>query len=148
MDQFTNRVRDALAEARQAAVDANHQFLEPVHALKALLDQDSGAVLPLLRRAGADTGRLQSGLADAVGRMPSVQGQEGDLHASAALARVLNLAGKLARERGDSVVSSEILLLAAARDKGEHARVMKEAGLDPARLEAAIDQLRGRRDSG
>ena len=143
MDQFTNRVRDALAEARQAAVDANHQFLEPMHVLQALLGQDAGAVLPLLRRAGADTGRLRASLAEAVGRMPSVQGQEGDLHASAALARVLNVAGKLARERGDSVVSSEILLLASARDRGEHARLMKEADVDPARLAAAIDQLRG-----
>jgi len=143
MDQFTHRVRDALAEARQNAVDANHQFLEPAHVLQSLLAQDNAAVLPLLRRAGADAGRLQSGLAEAVGRMPSVQGQEGDLHASAALARVLNLAGKLARKRGDSVVSSEILLLATARDRGEHARLMKEAGVDPARLESAIDQLRG-----
>ena len=143
MDQFTNRVREALSEARASAVDADHQFLDPLHVLRALLEQDRGAVLPLLRRAGADTGKLQADLAEALERMPSVQGQEGDLHASAALARVLNLAGKLARKRGDTLVSSEILLLAAAGDKGEHARLMKDAGVDPARLEAAIDQVRG-----
>ncbi|MXW73261.1 MAG: ATP-dependent chaperone ClpB [Chromatiales bacterium] len=143
MDQFTNRVREALSEARAAAVDADHQFLEPLHVLRALLEQDGGAVLPLLRRAGADTGKLQTDLAEALERMPSVQGQEGDLHASAALARVLNLAGKLARKRGDTLVSSEILLHAAAGDRGEHARLMKDAGVDPARLEAAIDQVRG-----
>ncbi|MYA30318.1 MAG: ATP-dependent chaperone ClpB [Gammaproteobacteria bacterium] len=143
MDQFTNRVREALSEARAAAVDADHQFLEPLHVLRALLEQDRGAVLPLLRRAGADTGKLQTDLAEALERMPSVQGQEGDLHASAALARVLNLAGKLARKRGDTLVSSEILLHAAAGDRGEHARLMKDAGVDPARLEAAIDQVRG-----
>ena len=143
MDQFTNRVREALSEARAAAVDADHQFLEPLHVLRSLLEQDGGAVLPLLRHAGGDTGKLQADLAEALGRMPSVQGQEGDLHASAALARVLNLAGKLARKRGDTLVSSEILLLAAAGDRGEHARLMKEAGVDPARLEAAIDQVRG-----
>ncbi|MXW21044.1 MAG: type VI secretion system ATPase TssH, partial [Gammaproteobacteria bacterium] len=106
MDQFTNRVREALSEARAAAVDADHQFLEPLHVLRALLEQDRGAVLPLLRRGGADTGKLQADLAEALERMPSVQGQEGDLHASAALARVLNLAGKLARKRGDTLVSS------------------------------------------
>ena len=143
MDQFTNRVREALSEARAAAVDANHQFLEPLHVLQALLKQDGGAIVPLLRRAGADTGKLRADLGEALEHMPSVQGQEGDLHASAALARVLNLAGKLARKRGDTLVSSEILLLAAASDKGEHTRLMKDAGLDPARLEAAIDQVRG-----
>ena len=143
MEQFTNRVREALSEARAAAVDADHQFLEPLHVLQALLEQDGGAILPLLRRAGADTGKLRADLGEALERMPSVQGQEGDLHASAALARVLNLAGKLARKRGDTLTSSEILLLAAAGDKGEHARLMKDAGLDPARLEAAIDQVRG-----
>ncbi|MCY4477791.1 MAG: ATP-dependent chaperone ClpB [Gammaproteobacteria bacterium] len=143
MDQFTNRVREALSEARAAAVDADHQFLEPLHVLQALLEQDGGAILPLLRRAGTDTGKLRADLGEALERMPSVQGQEGDLHASAALARVLNLAGKLARKRGDTLTSSEILLLAAAGDKGEHARLMKDAGLDPARLEAAIDQVRG-----
>ena len=143
MEQFTNRVREALSEARAAAVDANHQFLEPLHVLQALLEQDGGAIVPLLRRAGADTGKLRADLGEALEHMPSVQGQEGDLHASAALARVLNLAGKLARKRGDTLVSSEILLLAAASDKGEHTRLMKDAGLDPARLEAAIDQVRG-----
>ena len=143
MDQFTNRVRDALSEARAGAVDANHQFLEPLHVLQALLDQDGGAIPPLLRRAGADTGKLRTGLAKTLEQMPCVQGQEGDLHASAALGRVLNLAGKLARKRGDTVVSSEILLLAAAGGKGEHSRLLKEAGVEPARLEAAIDQLRG-----
>ena len=143
MDQFTNRVREALSEARAAAVDADHQFLEPLHVLRALLEQDRGAVLPLLRRGGADTAKLQAELAEALERMPSVQGQEGDLHASAALARVLNLAGKLARKRGDTLVSSEILLLAAVSDRGEHARLMNDAGVDPARLEAAIDQVRG-----
>ena len=143
MDQFTNRVREAMSEARAAAVDADHQFLEPLHVLQALLEQGGGAVLPLLRRAGADTGKLQADLADAIERMPRVQGQEGDLHASTALARVLNLAGKLARQRGDTLVSSEVLLLAAAGDKGQHARLLKDAGVDPARLEAAIDQLRG-----
>ncbi len=143
MDQFTNRVREALSEARGAAVDADHQFLEPLHVLQALLEQDGGAIVPLLRRAGADPGKLRADLGEALAHMPSVQGQEGDLHASAALARVLNLAGKLARKRGDTLVSSEILLLAAASDKGEHTRLMKDAGLDPARLEAAIDQVRG-----
>ena len=143
MEQFTNRVREALSEARVAAVDADHQFLEPLHVLQALLEQDGGAIVPLLRRAGADTGKLRADLGEALEHMPSVQGQEGDLHASAALARVLNLAGKLARKRGDTLVSSEILLLAAASDKGEHTRLMKDAGLDPARLEAAIDQVRG-----
>ena len=143
MQQFTHRVREALQAARLAAVDANHQFLEPVHALRALLDQSSGAVLPLLRRAGADTERLRARLDETLARMPSVHGQEGELHPSGALARVLNRAGKLARQRGDSVVSSEILLLAAASDKGEHARLMKEAGVDPARLEASIEHLRG-----
>ena len=143
MEQFTNRVREALSEARAAAVDADHQFLEPLHVLQALLEQDGGAIVPLLRRAGADTGKLRADLGEALERMPSVQGQEGDLHASAALARVLNLAGKLARKRGDTLVSSEILLLAAASDKGEHTRLMKDAGLDPGRLEAAIDQVRG-----
>ncbi len=143
MEQFTNRVRNALTQANETAVDANHPFLEPVHVLQALLDQDSGAVMPLLRRAGTDTGKLRAALSDTIRRMPSVQGREGELHASAALARVLNLAGKLARKRGDSVVSSEVLLLATARDRGEHARLMKEAGTDPARLDVAIDQLRG-----
>ena len=143
MDRFTNRVRDALAAARATAVDANHQFLEPLHVLQALLDQDGGAILPLLRRAGADPASLRAALAAALERMPSVQGQDGELHASAALDRLLNRAGKLARKRGDTVVSSEILALAAAGGKGEHARLLKESGVEAARLEAAIDQLRG-----
>jgi ATP-dependent Clp protease ATP-binding subunit ClpB len=143
MDKLTNPLQLALADAQSLAVGRDHNFIEPVHVLAALLQQDGGAARPLLAKAGADVANLEKAVEQALAALPTVTGSGGDIHLSNDCGRVLNQADKLSQQRGDAYVSSELVLLAMLSVGGSAAELMKSAGLSEQGLNAAIDTLRG-----
>ncbi|MGH8180430.1 MAG: Clp protease N-terminal domain-containing protein, partial [Steroidobacteraceae bacterium] len=142
MDKLTSRFQQALADAQSLAVGRDHQFLEPAHVLLALLDSQGGTVRPLLVKAGADVTRLRSELGAALDRLPKVEGTPGDVHVSNDLNRILNVTDKLAQQRGDQFISSELFVLAAFEDRNL-ARIFREAGVVRGAVEKAIEEVRG-----
>jgi ATP-dependent Clp protease ATP-binding subunit ClpB len=142
-DKMTTRFQQAVADAQSHALGQDNPFIEPLHLMHALLEQEGGTVKPLLARMGADVGGLRTGLAEALKRLPKVEGAGGDVHPSNELLRLLNLCDKLAQKRGDSFVSSELFVLAAVQDAGELGRLLKKAGVQDKSLSQAIDALRG-----
>ncbi len=143
MDRLTTKFQEALADAQSLAVGRDHQFIEPVHALAALLNQEGGTVRPVLEQAGANVNQLRSTLGEALGRLPRVEGTPGEVHVSNDLNRLLNVSDKLAQQRKDQYISSELFLLAAAQDRGAVAELLKKAGVTQASLETAIEKMRG-----
>ncbi|HVI57354.1 MAG TPA: ATP-dependent chaperone ClpB [Luteimonas sp.] len=143
MDKLTSRFQQALADAQSLAVGRDHNLIEPAHLLLALLDQQGGGTRPLLTQAGVNVPVLRERLAEALDRLPKVSGQEGNISVGNDLSRLLNITDKLAQQRGDAFIASELFVLAALDDKGEAGRALKAAGADKARLEAAIDNMRG-----
>ena len=143
MDKLTSRFQQALADAQSLAVGRDHNMLEPVHVMLALLDQQGGSVTPLLTQAKVNVPALRQRLAELLERLPKVSGQEGNIHVSNDLNRLLNLTDKLAQQRGDQFIASELFVLAALEDKGELGNALKAAGATKANIEAAIDKLRG-----
>jgi ATP-dependent Clp protease ATP-binding subunit ClpB len=143
IDKLTTKFQQALADAQSLALANDNGFIEPQHLLAALLAQEDGGTSSILQRAGANPGALRKALDEAIKRMPKVQGGEGDLSISRDLNGLLNLTDKEATKRGDQFVSSELFLLAAARDKGETGRLLKQSGVDPISLEEAIKAVRG-----
>jgi ATP-dependent Clp protease ATP-binding subunit ClpB len=143
LDKLTTRFQQALADAQSLAVGQDHQFIEPVHVLQALLDADDGGTKGLLARAGVNVPRIVQGLKDALARVPQVQGTSGQVQVGRDLAGLLNLTDKEAQKRNDQFIASELFLLAAAEDKGEAGRVLRDAGLSKKTLQAAIDAVRG-----
>ncbi len=143
MDKLTSRFQTALADAQSLAVGRDHQFLEPAHVLLALLDAEGGSVRPLLAKAGADVNRLRAQLLDALERLPKVEGTPGEVHVGQDLARLLNVTDKLAQQRGDAYISSELFVLAAFEDRANLARILKEARLTKAAVEKAVEEVRG-----
>ena len=143
MDKLTSRFQQALSDAQSLAVGRDHNLIEPAHLLLALLDQSGGSTTPLLSQAGVNVPVLRERLAEALDRLPKVSGQAGNLSVGNDLARLLNLTDKLAQQRGDAFIATELFVLAALEDGGEVGRALKSAGADKARLEAAIDKLRG-----
>ncbi|MBS0211821.1 MAG: ATP-dependent chaperone ClpB [Proteobacteria bacterium] len=143
MDKLTSRFQQALADAQSLAVGRDHNLIEPAHLLVALLDQQGGSTKPLLAQAGVDVATLRARLGEALDRLPTVAGQEGNVNVSNDLSRQLNLADKLAQQRGDGFIATELFVLAAAEDKGETGKLLRAAGADKAKLEAAIGKLRG-----
>ncbi|MCU0836786.1 MAG: ATP-dependent chaperone ClpB [Chromatiaceae bacterium] len=143
MDKLTAKFQMALADAQSLAVGRDHQFIEPVHLMVALLDQEGGSVRHLLTQADVNVNRLRSALGEAMERLPQVQGAGGDVHVSNELGRLLNQTDKLAQQRKDQYISSELFVLAALDDRGELGRMLREAGASKGALEQAIDKVRG-----
>ncbi|HEC16880.1 MAG TPA: ATP-dependent chaperone ClpB [Sedimenticola sp.] len=143
MDRLTSKFQMALADAQSLAVGRDHQFIEPAHLLLALLNQEGGTVRPLLTQAGVNVKQLRSGLGEALDRLPQVQGVAGDVHLSNDLARLLNVTDKLAQQRNDQYISSELFVLAAVEDKGQLGELLRQAGANKAALEQAVENLRG-----
>ena len=143
MDKLTSQFQKALADAQSLALGRDHQFIEPLHLLSAMLAQDGAGVGSLLARAGVAVDRLRADLGKALDRLPRVEGTGGDVQPSQALIRALNLADKYAQQRGDDYIASEMFLLAALEDSGETGRILKDAGARRAAVEQAIDAVRG-----
>ncbi|MES9990520.1 MAG: ATP-dependent chaperone ClpB [Candidatus Thiodiazotropha sp.] len=143
MDRLTSKFQMALADAQSLAVGRDHQFIEPVHLMIALLDQDGGTIRHLLAQSDVNVNQLRSSLSAAMERLPSVEGAAGDLHISNELGRLLNQTDKLAQQRKDQYISSELFVLAAVEDKGELGETLRSAGGSKAALEQSIEQLRG-----
>lgn len=142
MEKLTSLFQQALADAQSIALGRDHQFIEPVHLLVAMLDQDGGGVRPLLAKAEVAVDRLRMRLDELLDRLPSVEGSAGEVHVSNELTKLLNLTDKYAQKRGDQYIASELFLLAALEDKGEVGRVLREAGASRAGMERAIDDVR------
>ena len=141
-DKLTSQFQQALADAQSLAVGRDHQILEPVHVMQALLDSQGGSVRPLLIKAGADVNKLRSDLGSQLDRLPKVEGTPGEIHISNELNKVLNVTDKLAQQRGDQYIASELFVLAAFEDRNL-ARTFKDAGVIKGAVEKAIDEVRG-----
>ena len=144
MDKLTAKFQTALADAQSLAVGQDHQFIEPVHLMVALLDQEGGTVRHLLTQSDINVNLLRSQLGDMLDRLPSVSGGEaGEVHISNDLSRLLNVTDKLAQKRSDQYISSELFVLAVIEDKGELGETLRRAGAAKGAIEKAIDKLRG-----
>ncbi|HQV73446.1 MAG: ATP-dependent chaperone ClpB [Dokdonella sp.] len=143
MDKLTSRFQQALADAQSMALGRDHNMLEPVHVLLALLDQQGGSTQPMLAQAGINVAALRTRLGQVLDRLPKVAGQEGNIGVGNDLNRLLNLTDKLAQKRGDQFIASELFVLAAIDDKGEVGAALKATGGNAAKLEAAIEAMRG-----
>ncbi len=143
MDKLTSRFQQALSDAQSLAVGRDHNMLEPAHVMSALLEESSGSTVPLLAQAGVNVSSLRARIAQALDGLPTVRGQEGSINVSSNLTRLLNLTDKLAQQRGDGFIASELFVLAALDDKGAVGDALKAAGAEKSRIEAAIDHIRG-----
>ncbi len=142
-DRLTTQFQLALADAQSLAVGQDHQFMEPVHVLLALLDQESGSTRPLLLQAGVQLDQVQTALRQQLQALSKVQGTAGEVHVSSGLNRLLNQTDKLAQQRQDQYIASELFVLALVQGKGTESDILRQAGATEAALAAAIKQMRG-----
>ncbi len=143
MDKLTTKFQQALGEAQSLALGRDHQFIEPLHLLVALLDQEGGTTRALLAASAVNVNGLRARLGQALDRLPAVEGAGGEVHISNDLGKLLNLTDKYAQKRGDQYISSELFVLAALEDAGELGRLLKDVGASKRGVEQAIETLRG-----
>jgi ATP-dependent Clp protease ATP-binding subunit ClpB len=143
LDKLTTKLQEALADAQSQAVGNDNQYIEPVHLLIALLNQDDGSAGSLLQRAGVKVGSLTNGLKSALDRLAKVSGNDGQVQIGRELTGLLNMAEKESQKRGDQFLASEMILLALVDDKSEAGKLVRENGLTRTALETAISAVRG-----
>ena len=143
IEKFTTKFQQAIAEAQSLAVGKDNQFIEPVHLLSALLNQQDGSVAPILTASGVNVAVLRNELNNELAKLPQVSGNGGDVQLSRQLLNLLNLCDKLAQQRQDKFISSELFLLAALEEKGAVSEVLKKCGAKKEQILQAIDHIRG-----
>ena len=143
LDRFTQSFQESIADAQSLALGRDHQFIEPVHLMLALLNQNGNSIIPLLKSAGIDVHTLRAKVEQALQSLAQVQGSAGDVQLSAASGKLFNLCDKHAQKMSDKFISSEMFLLAALEDKGVLGNILKELGANEQRLKSAIEHIRG-----
>ena len=143
LDKLTTKLQEALADAQSLAVGNDNQYIDPLHLLLAMLNQDDSSTRSLLQRAGANLNGLSSGAKTAIEHLAKVSGTGGEVQVGRELTALLNLADKESQKRGDQFLSSEMVLLALTDDRSQAGRLARECGVTRKALEAAITAVRG-----
>ena len=142
-DKLTTKFQQALGEAQSLALAHDNQYIEPVHLLLAVMNDQEGSASSLIERSGGNAKRVRDEAQAAVERLPKVTGTSGDVQVSRDLIRALNLTEKEAMQRGDQFISTEMFLLALAGADMEASRILASAGVTKKLLETAIEAVRG-----
>ena len=143
LDKLTTKLQEALADAQSQAVGNDNQYIEPVHVLLALINQDDGSSHSPFAKGRGECDRLEQCIEGCLERLPKVSGTDGQVQAGRELVGLLNLADKESQKRGDQFLASEMILLALTEDRSEAGKLARENGLTRKALEAAIAAVRG-----
>jgi ATP-dependent Clp protease ATP-binding subunit ClpB len=143
LDRFTQSFQESISDAQSIALGRDHQFIEPIHVMMALLNQNGNSIIPLLKSAGVDVRTLRVELEKALTSLAQVEDSGGDVQLSSASGKLFNLCDKHAQKMSDKFISSEMFLLAALQDKGALGTILQELGANEQRLKAAIEHVRG-----
>ncbi|AHZ71431.1 chaperone clpB [Pseudomonas mandelii JR-1] len=111
--------------------------------MQAMLEQQGGSIKPLLMQVGFDVNSLRKELTKELDQLPKIQNPTGDVNMSQDLARLLNQADRLAQQKGDQFISSELVLLAAMDENSKLGKLLLGQGVSKKALENAITNLRG-----
>ncbi|AFZ82469.1 ATP-dependent chaperone ClpB [Candidatus Kinetoplastidibacterium crithidiae] len=141
-DKLTAKFQQIFVEAQSLAIVNEHQYIEPMHILRVLLNDVDGTSKSLIARSGSSIDKLNKLLDDSLNSLPKVQNID-NIQIGRDLQSLMIRVEKESYRLKDSYISSEIFLLVASVDNGEIGRILKESGLNKNLLETAINELRG-----
>ncbi len=143
-DKLTRKSQEALSNALQRASAAGNPNVDGLHLLAALLEQEGGIAVALLRAAGADPAKVAQQTAEQLARLPQASGSTLNApETSRQLLATLAAAAKRAKDMTDEYVSTEHLLVGLASEGGQAANVLRAAGATPEKLLDSFEQVRG-----
>jgi len=143
LDRLTQAFQVAISDAQSIALGRDHQFIEPVHLMLALLNQNASSIIPLLKSAGINVRSLRSQIETVIDKLAQVSGTGGEVQLSSVMGNLLNLCDKHAQKLGDKYISSDVFILAAIEDKGKLGQILKSLGASEQRIQDAILHVRG-----
>ena len=140
LDKFTIKTQSVIMAAQELATSNNNQFIDDVHLVKAMLNEE--AVIPyLLKKCEVNVDLLKKVVDREFQSLPKVSGGNG-VYFSQTMAGIFQSIDKIIAEYGDEYVSLEHLLLAVVRSKGKCSQILKDAGLQETELKKAIMEMR------
>ncbi|WP_420933306.1 ATP-dependent chaperone ClpB [Alteromonas sp. A081] len=143
LDRFTSKFQLAISDAQSLALGRDHQYIEPVHLMTAMLNQQGGSIRTLLDQAKVNVNALRSALSQAIERLPRIEGIGGEVQLGKDSIILLNMCDKIAQQRKDDYITSEIFVVAAIDDKGRLGEILRSLNVTKHMVEAAIDDMRG-----
>jgi len=143
IERLTSKLQMALSDAQSIALGQDHSYIESLHLLMALLDQQGGSTRPILQQAGVQVAKFRDSLDALLDRLPKVNDHDGNVQMSPELGRLMNLADKEAQKRKDQFISSELVLMAMFDGKDDVAKTLKATGVTKADIASVIDSVRG-----
>jgi ATP-dependent Clp protease ATP-binding subunit ClpB len=143
LDRLTSKLQIAISDAQSLALGRDHQFIEPIHLMYSLLNQDGSSVRALLTHVGVNINDLHSKLSQSLERLAKVEGVGGDVQFSSNMVSLINLCDKYSQKRKDKYISSEMFVLAATEDKGPLGDIFRLVGLNKQNVETSIEAVRG-----
>jgi len=142
LEKFTERSRGFVQAAQTIAMRESHQRLTPEHLLKALMDDDQGLAANLITSAGGDANAVRKAVDTAVGKIPAVSGDNGQVYLDSATGKVMAEAEKLAKKAGDSFVPVERILMALVMVKSKAKDALETGRVTAKDLNTAINDIR------
>ena len=139
LNTYSDRAKQAIQSAQSLALAQRHQQFAPEHLLKVLLEEKDGLSRTLIGSGAAGAEVAVNALLE---KTPKVEGGSGQLYMKPDTARVFATAEADAKKAGDAFVTTERLLVALAKDGGDVAKLLKDAGATPAKLEQAANAIR------
>ena len=143
INKLTNQFKQYLSEAQTLAVRSDHSVIESTHLIKSMVDDKSGSVSQILGQNGVNLSKLSDSLSKSLNNMATVKNPNGEVVTSQSLTRLLNQTDKLAGQKGDAYLSTELFLLAALNSTDEVAKILISSGADKKVIENAVEKLRG-----
>lgn len=140
MDRMTTLAQQALASAQQSAMGASNPEVGALHVLAALIEDDGGPGVSILKKTGADVGRVRSMVGSEVGRLPTTSSGAGS--SGREIMELMGKADASAKAMGDSFVSSEHLLVAITQVGTTAKELLKVNGVETKEVERAIAEIR------
>ena len=143
IEKLTSQFQQDLGAAQSIAISNNHSAIEGTHVLSAMLNDDGSSVSNALKAINIDTNVLVKKAELEINKLAVVNNPNSDIGISQNLLRLLTAAEKIATDKGDSYLSTELFLLAIIQGNDITTQLLKDAGATEQALTQAIETLRG-----
>jgi ATP-dependent Clp protease ATP-binding subunit ClpB len=142
-DKFTLKAQEALATAQQIAMAKSHTVLSPLHLLSALLEDDTGVVVMVLKKMGVNISRLKDMTESELGRLPKGQSSGGLIMPEPVFNQIVLDAQNRADKMGDEYLSVEHLFLSLASVQSDAREILRLNSITANQIEEALKEIRG-----
>ena len=141
-DRLTHKFQQALSEAQNLALTQNNTTIEPEHILLTMLSESDTSIVSLLKESAIDIIGLKKTLKKSIENFPTVDKIDGDIRISRDLNNLLNLTEKIAADRKDRYIASELFLLALLDSALPISTLIKQFGGQKQVIEKVINKMR------